>query len=263
MAKKQEPKYADIRAWIADQPLRRQAKLTRSLDELHDWYNRLDDDGVVRWYEIGNRISAFFPKKGKGNYGENIIELLAESLEPDRSPGEPRLPNQLWEYRKIANRLTRAQAKAWAKKRNGKGQPLTLFHVSALTSIENERSREKLLERCLAKSRSVRGVRREVQKKIGRKRSSGRREPEDRIIPTPAIALQDIQLNTEQWMANHEVWFAGKKAALSKVRKQDQTDELLEHLERAEKNLQELKRAATLGLKTLRELKKMTKETLG
>jgi hypothetical protein len=151
-------------------------------------------------------------------------------------------------------------------------KPLTLFHVSALLLIEDGGNRNAVLKQCLAESWSVRKVRIEVQNLIGCKRSWGGRTPKPKKIPTPAIALHDIQLNAKQWMGNHAVWFAGKKgedgeikeeAALSKVQKKYLTGELLADLEKAEEGLVKVNAAMMKGLKTLRELKKMTKQAVG
>jgi hypothetical protein len=54
-----------------------------------------------------------------------------------------------------------------------------------------------------------------------------------REVPSPIVALQEIQLEVRHWLANHEVWFADKKAALRKLSKRNQTDELYEELSRA------------------------------
>jgi len=266
MAKKRKtesPEYEDIRAWIKDQPTERRAELTRSLKELRRWYNRPEDESVLRWFEIGTRVSAFFPKEGKRTYGDNVMELLADSLEPDRSPSEPKLPNQLWEYRKIADRLTRAQANAWTKKRNKKGQPLTLHHVSALASIEDREERNAFLKQCLKESWSVREVRREVQNLIGCKRSHGGRTPKPKEIPRPAVALRDIRTNAEQWMANHKVWFAGRKAALQRVPKREHSDELYEELDGAVDALIEMQEAVEDGLDCLQKLAGEVDATVG
>ena len=266
MAKKRktaDPKYADIRAWIAAQPAKERAKLKKALTELRKWYNRTEDEGVLRWYEIGDRVSAFFPKSDKRTYGDGVADLLADFLNPGRSRDDKQLTNQMWEYRKIASCLTRAQAKAWTKKRNKKGKPLTLFHVSCLLSIEGAKERNAVLKQCLAESWSVRKVRTQVQNLIGCKRSRGGRTPDPKKIPSPAVALHDIQLNTKQWLANHEVWFAGKKAALKRVPKRAYTEELYEELSGAADALIEMQEAVDAGLECLRKLAVRVQDALG
>ena len=262
MAKKKSPKYADIHEWIAEQPPRRQAKLTRSLDELHDWYEH-KEDGVLRWYEIGARISEFFPKDGGRDYGGNLIGLLADSLDPDRTLGRNAFRNQLWEFRKIANGLSRAKARAWAEKRNRKEEPLTLFHVSKLLSIEDRATRKEFLDRCLAQNWSISKVRSEVQNLSGGKRSRGRRKPKPKDVPRPAVALQDIQLKADQWLANHEVWFAGRKAALKRVPKREHTDHFYEELNQAAHALIAMQEAVGAGLAGLKKLAGEVEMSLG
>ena len=98
---------------------------------------------------------------------------------------------------------------------------------------------------------------------IGRKRSGGGRTPKPKKIPTPAIALHDIQLSTKQWLANHEVWFAGKKAALKRVSKKAHTEELREELSGAADALIEMQEAVDDGLVCLERLAGEVEDTLG
>jgi hypothetical protein len=72
-----------------------------------------------------------------------------------------------------------------------------------------------------------------VQNLFGKKRSRGGRKAKPREVPSPMVALQEIQLEARHWLANHQVWFADKKAALRKLSKRNQTDELYEELSRA------------------------------
>jgi hypothetical protein len=62
------------------------------------------------------------------------------------------------------------------------------------------------------------------------------------------VALQEIQLEARHWLANHQVWFADKKAALSKLGKRNQKDELYEELSRAADSLIEMQQAVDEGL---------------
>jgi hypothetical protein len=62
------------------------------------------------------------------------------------------------------------------------------------------------------------------------------------------VALQEIQLEVRHWLANHQVWFADKRAALRKISKRNQTDELYEELSRAADALIEIQQAVDEGL---------------
>jgi ribosome assembly protein YihI (activator of Der GTPase) len=53
---------------------------------------------------------------------------------------------------------------------------------------------------------------------------------------------------------NHQVWFADKKAALRKLSKRKQTDELYEELSRAADSLIEMQQAVDEGLDCIERL---------
>jgi hypothetical protein len=69
-----------------------------------------------------------------------------------------------------------------------------------------------------------------------------------REVPSPIVALQEIQLEVRHWLANHQVWFADKKAALKKLSKRKQTDELYEELSRAADAMIEMQQVVDEGL---------------
>ena len=77
---------------------------------------------------------------------------------------------------------------------------------------------------------------------------------------SPIVALQEIQLEVRHWLANHEVWFAEKEAALRKLSKRNQTDELYEELSRAADALIELQQAVTRGLDRIERIAEQMEE---
>ena len=128
------------------------------------------------------------------------------------------------------------------------------WKVRGLVAVEDKGQRKKLLDRCLAESWSTQRLRAAVQNHFGKKKSRGGRTPKPREVPSPVVALQDIQLHARQWMANHKVWFAGRKSALGHVAKRQQTEELHEELGAAVDALNEMQEAVEDGLACLEKL---------
>ena len=100
----------------------------------------------------------------------------------------------------------------------------------------------------------------EVQNLFGKKRSRGGRKAKTREVPSPMVALQEIQLEVRHWLANHEVWFADKKAALKKLSKRNQTNELYEELSRAADAMIEMQQAVDDGLECIKRLAAVMEE---
>ena len=82
-------------------------------------------------------------------------------------------------------------------------------------------------------------------------------------MPPPKIALQDIQRQAAQWLADHEAWFAGPKSAWKNVSKREQTVELQKELVPAWNALVEMQVAVETGLVRLRELETRVEHKLG
>lgn len=203
----------------------------------------------------------FFPD-GQRQYGSSVMELLAKELGAVDDNEIRSVSNTLWQARTIAKTLGSATAaKTWAKKRNGKDQPLSAYHVFAVANVEASEQPE-LLEKCLNESWSVRQLRREVQNRFGTKRSRGGRKAAARKVPSPKIALQDIQRQAAQWLADHGAWFTGPRAALRNVSKREQTVELQKELVPAWNALVEMQVAVETGLGRLRELEENIEDEL-
>jgi hypothetical protein len=175
---------ADIRTWIAKQPpdLRRGYRST--LSSLKNAYKRQNTSDVLWWHEVGTYVREFFPESRQ--YGSKVTELLAEELGAADDAAVKSVSNTLWQARIIAKRLTKAEAKHWAKKRNKNGKPLSAYHVHGLVAVEDKGQRKKLLDRCLAESWSTQRLRAEVQNHFGKKKSRGGRTPKPREVPHPS-----------------------------------------------------------------------------
>jgi hypothetical protein len=242
---------ADIRTWIAKQPADLRRGYRSTLSSLKNAYKRQETSDVLWWYEVGTYVREFFPESRQS--GSKVTELLAEGLGATDDAAVKSISNTLWQARIIAKRLTKTEAKHWAKKRNKNGRPLSAYHVHGLVAVEDKGQRKKLLDHCLAESWSTQRLRAEVQNHFGKKKSRGGRTPKPREVPSPVVALQDIQLHARQWQANHKVWFVGNKSALGRVAKRQQK-ELGEELGAAVDALVEMQEAVKDGLACLEKL---------
>ena len=253
----------NIHNWIEGQPARQRAKLARLVKELNLLFDSPAHSSVQWCHNVGRCVSQLFPREER-HYGASVAELLADELEPGRARADKRLTNLFYQARDLADKYPdKRYVKSLARKTLANGKPLTLNHLKSLVSVDDDEQRDKLLAECLADSWSIRRLRWEIQKLVGRKRSRGGRTAKPKETPTAAIALHDIHVISNQWLDNYEAWFAGKRAPLPNVGKKEQTRKLLDDLEIAEKDLRKLKKATIDGLKTLRELKKITKQAVG
>ena len=248
-----------IRSWLSRQPTAQRPALKAALISLRQAYRQKETTSIPWWHEVGGQVATFFPEDGR-QYGSELAELLACELGAVVETDVKRVSNDLWKARKIARTITCKQAAAWSKKRNAKGRPLSAYHVHSLVGVEDAQQRDALLDQCLTESWSVTRLHAEVQKLSGKKRSRGGRPARKREIPPPVVALQEIQLAAKHWKANHAVWFKAKKAALKKVAKDLQTDELYEELSRAADELIEMQQAVDEGLACIERLAQAMEE---
>jgi hypothetical protein len=244
---------ADINSWIAEQPPNRHGPLKSTLRSLKQAYRQQKTTDVLWWYEFGELVTKFFPKNS--TFGSHVTPRLAKELAGNNEP-VGRATNTIWQSRIIVKNFSKAELKKWAGKRNRKGKPLSIYHFHCVGPVEAKEQRKKLLEKCLSESWSTRRLRDEVQNEFGEKRSRGGRKPEPRPVPTPTVALQDIQLAVRQWQANHKVWFVGKKSALGHVAKRQQTEGFREELEKSVTDIQEMLVTVVEELNQLKDLGK-------
>jgi len=217
MAKKR-PKskhdQTDMSEWIAGQPPGRRRGLRAALSGLRRAYDARESESLLWWHQVGGLVTEFFADGGR-QYGDNVMEMLARELGAVDVDAVRRISNTLGQARSIAKTLTLREAKSWAKKRNSKGRPLSAYHIIAVAAVEVGEERTELLGECLDESWGVKRLQAELQNQFGKKRSRGGRKPQRREIPSPVVALQEVQLAARHWMADHEVWLA----ALGKSRR--------------------------------------------
>lgn len=169
--------------------------------------------------------------KDDRHYGENVIELLAQHLEPDREPEAPR--NFLYAARDLAAKLSHKEASELTD------AGLSKSHVTALLCEEDADKRQRFLDKCLEQSWSVRRLRQEIQNAKGRKSRSGGRTPSPPQHQSAGVAARNISVMCSRWMENHRVWFVGRQAAFGQIRKKDCDEEILHDAQSA---LEELER---------------------
>lgn len=251
-----------IKAWITSQPAKLRTDLRTALSSIRKAFDPRLQRELLWWHRVGSNVAKFFPD-GQRQHGSSVMELFAKELGAVGDNEIRSVSNTLWQARTIAKTLGSATAaKTWAKKRNGKDRPLSAYHVFAVANVEASEQPE-LLEKCLNESWSVRQLRQEVQNRFGKKRSRGGRKAAPRKVPSPKVALQDIQRQTRQWLADHKAWFAGPKAALRNVSKREQTMELQTELIHAWNALVDMQVAVETGIDRLRELEVSIEDELG
>jgi hypothetical protein len=265
MAKRKRPKsnnYEGIREWLRYQPEKDRAELRTALAELRKLY-RKPRHNDFRWlHDVGLQVVAFFPK-GKRRYGDNVIELLANHLEPDREETDKALLIRLYHARNFAITCKSSkEAGMLTDARNEKGDPLTALHVLALVSVKDNDQRAMFRKRCLKECWSGQRLRREIQNEIGRKRSYGGRKPNPPERQSPGVALRNLSLMSRQWKRSHEVWFEKPHPGLGKIRKQDCSEAVLREMEAAIEGLEQVGRAAREGLTQLKGMRQDLKTRL-
>lgn len=205
------PKYPDIESWISDQPKQQQSDLLAALTSIRKLHRESRSTDLTWWYDVGVQVDKFF-SEGR-NYGAKVNELLAKDLTVVEAEVKG-LSNLFWKARNVARNLSKAEARAWSKKRNERGDPLSAYHVLKLVSVQDKVKRDQLLDDCLQQCWSVARLEKEVQNSFGYLRSGGRRKTNPRPAPTPAIALREIQLNSAAWLENHKLWQRAMQVSL-------------------------------------------------
>lgn len=252
MAKKKTNKHADIRSWISQQPSKQRPALRSAVKELARTYSKNETTSITWLHEVGELVSKFFPD-GDRQYGSNIMECLAKEVDEESAEGTG-VTQVLFHARVIARKLTKSEAKKWAKKKNSNGKPLPAHHVHCLAALEDKELRTELLNRCLKESWGIRRLHSKVQNLVGRKRSRGGPKPKPREVPSPIVALQEIQLEVRHWLENHEVWFKGERSALQNLGKKARTEELYQELSRALHEMIKMQKAVKMGLVCLERI---------
>jgi hypothetical protein len=261
MAKKgsRSDSCASVQDWLKRQPNEDRPALRRSVTRLKKLYIRQQHDDFVWWYDVGALVADLCPKEDR-HYGENVINLLAQHLEPDQKPEGPR--NFLYEARDFAVTCTAREARAFARARKANGDPLSKFHITALVSVKKKDQRKRFFDECLDQSWSVRRLRQAIQNAKGRKSSGGGREPQPPEPQSAGVAVRNISLMSRDWILNHKVWFKGASRPFRTVRKKDCDQAILNDARLAIKGLKEVHEATGNGLKQLRAFVKELEKKL-
>ena len=233
MAKKgsRSGSHASIQDWLKRQPAEDRPALRQSVTRLKKLYGLQRHDDFVWWHKVGSLVANLCPKEDR-HYGDNVINLLAQHVEPDREPEGPR--NFLYAARDLADKLSREEASELTE------AGLSKSHVTALLSVEKPTQRQHFLGRCLKESWSVRRLRQEVQNAKGRKSRSGGRPVQGLERQSAGVAARNLSVMSRRWRESHQVWFVGPQAAFGRVRKKDCNEEILWDAQTALEELKQL-----------------------
>jgi hypothetical protein len=246
--------YETIDDWLKARPRQDRRRLQGSLTRLRKLYgNRPEPEDFTWWHHVGSQVAELIPKSDR-HYGENVIELLAQHLEPDREDFEAPC-YFLRKTRNFADKFTRDEALELTEADLREG------HIKAVLSVEDKTQRQRLLDECLEKSWSVQYLRQKIHDIAGRRRSGAGRKPTRPKRQSAGVALRNILVMSRQWLRNHEVWF-GKPGCFSGRIKRRDRETILEDAESAIEELEEMQEAITDGLEQLtsfvRELKEQS-----
>ena len=248
-----------IRAWIKAQPKTERTRLKAALSDLRKLFKSPQHDDLLWWHRVGERVLALQPK-GERRYGDNVVELLADYLDPGRAWEDKRIPNLLYRTRAFAEKYSWPEAQALDRQR--RAGRLTPLHITALVSLEDKGLRKRFLKRCLKENWSGQRLRREIQNRVGRKRSAGGLSPTPPENPSPGVALRDISILARRWMTNYEVWFVGKRGPLSSGELKACDEATLKEVRMAVNRMDEVQHAAAQGSKRLKSIAQAMKTKL-
>ncbi len=243
----------DIREWIATRPVGERSDLRKTLTPLCKMFKSGEARDLMWWHDVGVLITRLIGD-GNGEYGSDVMSSLATELGANDDSEVTNIRNTLYRARSVAKTLTRREAISWSKKRNAKKRPLSGYHVFVVSALKDKDQQTELLKKCLTEGWSATRLQAEVQNQFGRKRGHGGRKPIPREKVSPMVGLQEIQLRTRHWLADHKVWFGNKKASLQKVAKKAQTEELAAELRKTTAALGEMQKALTEAKKCLKQL---------
>ena len=246
--------YDTIDDWLKAQPRQERRGLRDSLTKLQRLYRNKPKGDFTWWHDVGALVAELAPKGGR--YGKNVMELLAQRLEPDRKPAAPLY--FLCKARDFAAKFNPEEASDLTEARLANGKPLSENHVKALLSVEDDTQRQRFLDKCLKGSWSVRYLRERIQDAKGRKRSG----PGRPLVPkrqSAGVAISNIILMSRNWLRNHEVWFEEPGCFSGRIRKRDR-EAILEDAQSAVTNLKKMQEAIKDGLKQLNSFIQELKE---
>ena len=260
MTKVTELKYASITEWLKDQSDKKDlhGALLKLRQLIKDKKERWND--LTWWHNVGTCVAQFLPKEDR-HKGDNVIELLANALQPGRELKDWTLPHVLYRARDFVDKYkNRKDAEALGRKRNAKNKPLTRLHVSVLLTA-NDDQREKFLAACLKNSWSAQELRRQIQNATGRKGTGGR-PPKPPTYSSAGVVLRDITVMANRWTAYHKVWFIGWKAPRRSIRAQDQDNDTLHEIKKAKEGLESVRDNVEEALKKVESLEIQLKSKL-
>jgi hypothetical protein len=258
MTKIQTLKHSGITEWLKNQPEKK--ALRSALRELHrlikGQQQRRHD--LTWWYDVGICVAQILPK-GNRRKGDNVIELLANDLQPERDLKDWTLPNLLYRARDfVAKFKSRKAVAALARRTNSDNQPLTHLHVSVLLTVKDDAQRDEFLERCLEESWSGQELRRQIQNAMGRKRGTGGRAPRPPKYSSAGVALRDIKVMANRWTAFHKVWYIG----LRRLPMTDQNETMLQEINSAKQGLESVRDDVKEALERVGAIERLVKSKL-
>jgi hypothetical protein len=258
MTKVNALKYPDIVAWLKVQDDKKD--LRGVLRELHRLIKdkKEGETDLAWWHDVGTCVAQFVPK-GNRRYGDNVIELLANDLRPDRDLNDWTLPNSLYRARDFVDKYKRRKdAESLGRRRNADDKPLTRLHVSVLLTVKDDAQRRKFLERCLKESWSAQELRRQIQNATGRKRGTGGRSPSPPKYSSAGVALRDIKVMADRWTAYHKAWYIG----LRRLPVTDHNETMLQEIKDAKEGLMSVRNDVDKALKQVEMMEHRVKSKL-
>lgn len=197
-------------------------------DKISEKINSLAKVDLMTRYDVGTYIKQASEDERK--YGEGFVRIVATLL-------GYKYPNKLYQFEAIAQRWTRAQMLELAKLRTTAGRQLTFTHFHYLASIDNEKQRDAMLDKCLKQNLTSTEMQAQVPTLRGQKGQGGR----PRVAPrSPQAGLATMQRYAHQFLASHEIFEQSIFDRMADKPDEVASDELLAEIDQTEIVLIEL-----------------------
>ncbi|MGZ3458566.1 MAG: hypothetical protein ACXU86_08680 [Archangium sp.] len=200
-------------------------ELREVYEQLRELVTQSDTQDADAQYRIGCMVRDVQDAPGK--YGAGSVKRLAQEMERDET--------SLYHRAQVVRTWPPDEFKALLDRKNSKGLPLTFYHLVALSSVEEQNARERLIEEVLKECHTVRATQRLVKARRAPAGGAG-----DEVLST---ASEDG--------AVEETRTAEVPAYRVLTRLVSQSERMLSETEVVEKALTELKAGATPEVKAL------------
>jgi hypothetical protein len=231
------------------------ARATRPSPALRSLLAEPEKENLRWWYRVGSELLL----KSKAGKKPDRTEITPDLCQQLRNEAPKNAATTLRQARRLAKRF-----ETWKDLEKFRHN-LSISHINVLVDVDetkkNTKSMEEFRDECANKHWSVRDLKSEIQNDKGGRRAGGR-PPKVRPPATAAIAIRDLYIAAQRWMAYHDECLKDRSPLRSRKRGAKYDQRLLDSVEKAVAELEKVRGAVKNELAQLTDLRKAIKAAL-